>query len=179
MITEDYDFPIRAMIHEAGHAVALLAYNLPFVYLSIIPEKNYLGKIQLSDENEPKREFKNEFPGAVDFMVLSFILAGTQAELVFIGNQNGGGLDDYASAYTYISKCLCADSEFFTIPESERYAAATEIIRGAEIICRALLKKHGKLIFEIARQLNDKKEIKYRDLRALADEYFQTLTNEV
>jgi len=168
---ENYDYPVRAMIHEAGHALCLLAYNLPFAYLSIVPGNGYLGKIQLSDEKQPKREFKNECPGAVDFMVLAFILSGTQAELVFLGDQNGGGLDDYASAYTYISKCLCADSEFFTIPESERYAAAAEIIRGAEILSRSILKRHGDLVFAIAKKLNEEKTIQYSDLRKLADEY--------
>lgn len=176
---ENYDFAIRTMIHESAHATLLLISGLPFSYLTIIPESGILGKIQLSKDDTPPPPKETEFPGAVDMNILCFIIAGVQAELIFLGDQNGGGINDYCAAYEYIKKNLRADSLFHPLPDDELTGAAWDFIHGAETLCRSVLKRHGDLVFTIAKKLNEEKTIGYEDLRKLADEYFQTLTNEV
>ncbi len=163
----------RTAYHEAGHAVAYLAYGLDFDYVSIMPEKidgkSLNGVVR---RLSPVREIPR-FPQEVDLYVsrvISALYAGGISASLFAGDHQSS---DASKGSDYLKiKNLCEKRDRWRCPPidgqrgdrylMERYQESYELIKSharlVEAIAQALLSRQKLLYSEVAELYNAWKE---------------------
>lgn len=168
----------RVSYHEAGHAVVnyMLGYNKT-QKVSIIPRGKSLGCVMSVSEED--KFIKTEQELLCDIMVL---LAGRASEKVVFGNYSTGASNDLEKAsclaFDIVAKYgLYDEKTLFTVNSSnipnslffEYKNKAEEILIECNNDVEVFLNNNRELLDKIAKELLDKEELTYDDMKKTID----------
>jgi ATP-dependent Zn protease len=157
---------IRVAIHEAGHAVFLMRLNVPFEYVTIVPEGNVLGRVYVPgnknlENAETTAKYHADNHGWVDLLTLMFLMSGKAAERLFLGEGDFFEGGDYRQAVDYFKIRLLKEEE----PELEKFI--NEMVHAVGEYTIHLMKNHRKDVLEVAKSLVHKKTLTYDQVNEL------------
>lgn len=144
------DVQRRNAIHEIGHAIILFHINptMPSVRVSIRQRALSLGRVSVSNMilgNATERELKN---------ILMVLLAGRNAEILFLGDSAVGCYEDYAKA-----KKIAGDMvNLFAMGTIGKYTS-DDFLQEADRKVTAILSQYKDSVEYLVTELLDKKEL--------------------